>query len=359
MQKQFLNFRSKILNSNYISSFSLLKVGVYIFLVSITSFTSTEAAQRRGLTEDYLFGSAHETTLARQRDLAYLHNEQEENLQYGRREKPLQIALALDATPFNMVEQHHVEVPRVRLATYNIQLADKDEFYRSAVGNQLQLGTCASFAVVDCLLYLHDKTLSPAYLNVRAKHEYAEDCTNNGLNIGMAMKCAFEYGTVMDWVWPYKGYYAEVERANKKISNDPQTNWDVCVKSPYTEEQDQGLVKFAFEQIMSLFLPGQGQDKVRLLRDSLMTNKTPIVISIPVKWGVEWTSGKIRSEFKGEIDGWHAISICGFNDETREFTFKNSWGLKWGTNGFGIMSFDYVARYAREAWTATGQKLHA
>jgi hypothetical protein len=269
--------------------------------------------------------------------------------------------LGLMETPREIVGHHYSPAPEISPFPYSFQLSMRNEFYSSAVGNQLQLGTCASFAVVDGLLYAHGKSLSPAYLNVKAKSQYARDCSNNGLNIGIAMRCALDYGTVMDWLWSYKGYYAEVEKANKSISNEPQPNWNVCAKSPYTEMQDKGLVKFAFENIQSLFLNNARDGKDLLIKDALIAYKAPVIISVPVQWNHEWrpdfqTTGEIKTSPQS-IDGWHAISICGFNERTQTFTFKNSWGLKWGKQGFGTMTYSYVIHHAREAWVGYGTQL--
>ena len=269
--------------------------------------------------------------------------------------------LDLMQTPRGIIKQYHSSAPQTNLFPFSFQLSVENEFYRSAVGNQLQLGTCASFAVVDGLLCVHGKSLSPAYLNVKAKSQYAGNCSNNGLNIGFAMRSALDYGTVMDWVWPYKGYYAEVEKANRNISNKPQPNWDICAKTPYTDDEDEGLVKFAFKNIKSLFLNNTGEGKDLLIKDALIAYKAPVIISIPVQWNKEWrpnlpTTGKIRTSPQ-PIDGWHAISICGFNESTKEFIFKNSWGLEWGNQGFGTMTYSYIVQHASEAWIGYGTQL--
>lgn len=383
-QRKF-NFRSRVVDSfNQIIS-SLLKAGFIILFTNVAFFTDAEASQRGRVTEDTLFERAHEGLLVPQREFGhyssantaesrrnykgytsrYLDERQLNTLLADTRISPPLPALSLMQTPRGVLEQHSAIVPIVKSSPLSFQLTTKNGFYKSTVGDQLQLGTCASFAVVDCLLFIHGETLSPAYLNVRAKHQYASDCANNGLNIGVAMKCALECGTVMDWVWPYKGYYSAVEKANEKISNTPQPSWDVCIASPYTESQDRGLVKFAFGEIKSLFVNDKKDERALLIRDSLIINKTPVIVSVPVKWNREWspnlsTTGQIRTLLDtADIDGWHAISICGFNEEKEEVTFKNSWGLGWGNQGFGTMSYAYLIHHAREAWTGIGKQLKA
>lgn len=48
------------------------------------------------------------------------------------------------------------------------------------------------------------------------------------------------------------------------------------------------------------------------------------------------------------VSGWHAVAICGYDDRTSRFEFKNSWHRWWGADGFGTLPYDYITAYARE-----------
>lgn len=56
-------------------------------------------------------------------------------------------------------------------------------------------------------------------------------------------------------------------------------------------------------------------------------------------------SGVVRmpslAEQMGPTIGGHAILLCGYDDLTRRFLFRNSWGL-WGSKGYGWLPYDYV-----------------
>jgi hypothetical protein len=45
------------------------------------------------------------------------------------------------------------------------------------------------------------------------------------------------------------------------------------------------------------------------------------------------------------LGGYHAIALVGYDDATREFTFVNSWGRGWGSDGYGRMSYDFLTTY--------------
>lgn len=52
--------------------------------------------------------------------------------------------------------------------------------------------------------------------------------------------------------------------------------------------------------------------------------------------------------------GGHAVTMVGYDDETRLFKIVNSWGPQWGRNGFCYMPYDFLLnwKYANDFWTA-------
>jgi C1A family cysteine protease len=41
--------------------------------------------------------------------------------------------------------------------------------------------------------------------------------------------------------------------------------------------------------------------------------------------------------------GGHCVICCGWDDNRRLFEIMNSWGIEWGREGFGYMSYDYLS----------------
>ena len=40
--------------------------------------------------------------------------------------------------------------------------------------------------------------------------------------------------------------------------------------------------------------------------------------------------------------GGHAVILCGYNDNTKEFILRNSWGSYWGENGYFYLPYSYI-----------------
>jgi C1A family cysteine protease len=65
------------------------------------------------------------------------------------------------------------------------------------------------------------------------------------------------------------------------------------------------------------------------------------------------TSGNMKTpNNQDELVGGHAITIVGYNKEKQHFIVRNSWGEKWGNQGYGTIPFSYIGNkeLALDAW---------
>ncbi len=53
----------------------------------------------------------------------------------------------------------------------------------------------------------------------------------------------------------------------------------------------------------------------------------------------------------GTLLGGHAISIVGYDDTTRSWIIRNSWGTDWGNGGFANISYDDISGVSNETWS--------
>jgi C1A family cysteine protease len=54
-----------------------------------------------------------------------------------------------------------------------------------------------------------------------------------------------------------------------------------------------------------------------------------------------------------QVLGGHAVLAVGYDDHTQRFTFRNSWGARWGDQGYGTMPYPYLtnANLSDDFWT--------
>ena len=64
------------------------------------------------------------------------------------------------------------------------------------------------------------------------------------------------------------------------------------------------------------------------------------------KTGIANMPGKDEEQIGG-----HAVMASGYNQKERRFLVRNSWGKKWGLNGYFTIPFEYLETLADDFWT--------
>jgi len=64
------------------------------------------------------------------------------------------------------------------------------------------------------------------------------------------------------------------------------------------------------------------------------------------KTGVANMPGK-----KEKVLGGHAVMAVGYNQSQKRFLVRNSWGTKWGKNGYFTMPYEYLETLSADFWT--------
>lgn len=65
-------------------------------------------------------------------------------------------------------------------------------------------------------------------------------------------------------------------------------------------------------------------------------------------------TGRARLPRHGEKPaGWHAVLMVGYNDFDRQFILRNSWGPRWGMNGYFTLAYEYLldSTLSKDFWT--------
>lgn len=205
----------------------------------------------------------------------------------------------------------------------------------SPVEDQGQLGSCTGNALAGALEFLEQKSRSPftdlsrlfIYYNERViEHSVKSD---SGAQIRDGVKTLAKQGVCSEKKWPYT-----ISRFTTKPAAACYADAKKHVISSYhriltLDEMRTCLAEgFPFVFGFTVYESFESQEVARTG-----------VVEIPK--GTERTVGG------------HAVLGVGYHDADRRFIVRNSWGKKWGQNGYFTIPYDYLANrnLADDFWT--------
>ena len=236
----------------------------------------------------------------------------------------------------------------------------------SPVKNQGNLGTCATFSSVALVEKYIQKDLSEECL-LRYRGGFQGDMTKDVLND------ISKYGLVEEKKYKVSG------KTYDCVYDDSKEKEDIS-KKQYQELSTAGghfakgfhLVHENDTQVGDDYYPpnillGDGGKSFDYIK-SQIDNGNPVVIGVVVPQSKDETKSFQGGDGKHVIDmtkgdncsgkplhegdnffevgcPGHAIVLTGYDDAQKYFVFKNSWGTKWGYEGYGKLSYDYLANY--------------
>lgn len=89
------------------------------------------------------------------------------------------------------------------------------------------------------------------------------------------------------------------------------------------------------------------------IKQALMTG--PMQTTMSVYEDFMFYSGGVYKHVTGSMQGGHAITLVGYNDDERYWIAKNSWGTGWGEAGYFRISYDDDSGFADDAYGFTAQ----
>ncbi|MCX7045055.1 MAG: hypothetical protein NTX50_06175 [Candidatus Sumerlaeota bacterium] len=97
---------------------------------------------------------------------------------------------------------------------------------------------------------------------------------------------------------------------------------------------------------------GVFDNDIAALKRHLRARADGFVIGIPVFASFEDYRSDVYNVTAGQetLRGFHALFVMGYDDTRHAFRIANSWGTDWGEKGLGWLGYDFVRKYALEAW---------
>ena len=200
--------------------------------------------------------------------------------------------------------------------------------------DQGSLGSCTANALCGLIQYLQPEFQGSRlflYYNERKLENDISD--DSGATLTSGIKSLLKHGICLESNWPY---------IINKFAVKPD---DIC----YIEALEHQALK-----VKSI------NETLQTMKSSL-ANGNPFVVGILIYESFEYINvsrkGKVPMPKinKEQILGGHAIVCVGYNNITKEWIMRNSWGNSWGDNGYFYLPYNYLLNpnLASDMWTIT------
>ncbi|MCS6821180.1 MAG: DUF4384 domain-containing protein [Microscillaceae bacterium] len=182
-------------------------------------------------------------------------------------------------------------------------------------------------------LIINENAFSPFFVYEKAKSNQDVDC-KEGTNLPVALEIMKEFGTLK-----LKEFH------------------EVCGQ-PITQQHIERAKEYRITDYQRLF-EHNSPNKVQLVKKSLAEDK-PVVVGIQCcTESFLYANGKdtwkLQSTDNPSPDGGHAVTVVSYDDNKNggSFEIMNSWGTKWGNEGFIWITYEDFNRYCFEAYEMT------
>lgn len=197
------------------------------------------------------------------------------------------------------------------------------------VYNQGALGSCTANAGCAYLSYLYKKpfmNFSRLYLYYKERFLEGTIGTDNGASMRSIAMAMNKFGVCLEEFMPY------IESNFAKTPSD---------------KANKNAEKYKIKSYHSL-------NNLEEIKQCLAISGQPVLLGMRVykSFEEEFTakSGKMKNPTPNDTYlGNHAVLVTGYNE--KQLIVRNSWGEKWGDNGYFYMPYDYFLNYTFNYWT--------
>lgn len=202
----------------------------------------------------------------------------------------------------------------------------------SAIEDQGRLGSCSALAMTSAYELMLNQInsyveLSDLFIYYNTRMPLNEQARDTGASLKNTVKSVETYGACAESFWPYS-----VDRFD-----DP----------PSAEAYADGLKRRLQEPLRIITLSD--------MADCLNSGR-PFITGMAIFFSFMYLNAdhsvvRMPLTDADAIYDYHAMSIVGYDMNTRWFIAKNSFGTDWGDKGYCYIPFAYAESYMFENWT--------
>jgi len=243
------------------------------------------------------------------------------------------------------------------------------KFYDSPIEDQGHLGSCTANATTAVLEFLEIKNKLPknkvlAFIKMLFIHIWrgilrgfiSYSWTLNLIFVGALSRLFVYYNTrVIEGSVDYDAG-AEIRDTIKALVDQgvcPEKEWpyniwmfknppaDYCYKHALDHQVEEYKALTTLEDMKGCLASGYPFVFCFAVYDSFKNMKKDGIMTIPKP--------------EEEMIGLHAVMAIGYDDTTKRFLIRNSWGRAWGNKGYFTMPYEFITdiSYACDFWTMT------
>lgn len=208
----------------------------------------------------------------------------------------------------------------------------------SEIKNQGDEGACVGFAIVAWQEGLEgvfiDLSERMAYENAKI-YDSIKGEKYSGTSIKGGLKGSNKEGICREEYWPYK--------SGEKKRWPPYDKWT----------KDDALISAGYHKIKQYVNLIRSNEKFNIKDVFEQVEKSNgLVAGIYVydEFDALNKNNPILNKISGSKRGSHAIAIVGYDKGKKTIKIRNSWGNKWGENGYGYISFSVFIKITHDLW---------
>jgi C1A family cysteine protease len=205
-----------------------------------------------------------------------------------------------------------------------------------AIRDQGRQGSCSSFAVASVIEALRrdSKQYSPAFLYWNARQARNDTDKDTGASLYGIIKVATDKGSCPEELMPYNPSVYTVSPSDEAVKEA----MDCRVLEAKTVELKLDDIKSALADGYPVIVAAQIFDSFSDTRSGFIQHPS---------------SEEISNGDRKDGHGRHAMVVCGFSDRERVLVVRNSWGTRFGENGYCYIPYSYAQQYFLQACIIT------